>query len=77
MVAIGEIGLVYHYDGYDRGSQSVLLREQLDLAKQLDLPVIIHARDCTEDYLRILQEFRPRGVVHCFYGCVFFVWVVL
>ena len=46
----------------------VLLREQLDLAKQLDLPVIIHARDCTEDYLRILQEFRPRGVVHCFSG---------
>ena len=68
VVAIGEIGLDYHYEGYDRGSQSVLLREQLDLAKQLDLPVIIHARDCTEDYLRILQEFRPRGVVHCFSG---------
>ena len=65
---LGEIGLDYHYEGYDRGSQSVLLREQLDLAKQLDLPVIIHARDCTEDYLRILQEFRPRGVVHCFSG---------
>lgn len=68
VVAIGEIGLDYHYEGYDRGSQNVLLREQLDLAKQLDLPVIIHARDCTEDYLRILQEFRPRGVVHCFSG---------
>lgn len=68
VVAIGEIGLDYHYEGYDRESQSVLLREQLDLAKQLDLPVIIHARDCTEDYLRILQEFRPRGVVHCFSG---------
>ena len=38
VVAIGEIGLDYHYEGYDRGSQSVLLREQLDLAKQLDLP---------------------------------------
>ena len=70
VVAIGEIGLDYHYEGYDRGSQSVLLREQLDLARQLDLPVIIHARDCTEDYLRILQEFRPRGVVHCFSGSV-------
>lgn len=68
VVAIGEIGLDYHYEGYDRESQSVLLREQLDLAKQLDLPVIIHARDCTEDYLRILQEFRPCGVVHCFSG---------
>ncbi|WP_298483009.1 TatD family hydrolase [uncultured Ruminococcus sp.] len=68
VVAIGEIGLDYHYEGYDREAQITLLREQLDLAKQLDLPVIIHARDCTEDYLRILTEFRPRGVVHCFSG---------
>lgn len=67
-VAIGEIGLDYHYDGYDRDAQIHLFREQLDLAKQLDLPVIIHARDCTEDYLQQLREFRPRGVVHCFSG---------
>lgn len=66
-VAIGEIGLDYHYDGYDRDAQIHLFREQLDLAKQLDLPVIIHARDCTEDYLQQLREFRPRGVVHCFF----------
>lgn len=44
VVAIGEIGLDYHYAGYDREQQIILLREQLDLAKQLDLPVIIHAR---------------------------------
>ena len=68
VVAIGEIGLDYHYDGYDRDAQIHLFREQLDLAKQLDLPVIIHARDCTEDYLQQLREFRPRGVVHCFSG---------
>ena len=68
VVAIGEIGLDYHYAGYDREQQITLLREQLDLAKQLDLPVIIHARDATEDYIRILEEFRPRGVVHCFSG---------
>ena len=67
-IAIGEIGLDYHYAGYDREQQIILLREQLDLAKQLDLPVIIHARDATEDYIRILEEFRPRGVVHCFSG---------
>ena len=67
-VAIGEIGLDYHYDGYDRDAQIHLFREQLDLAKQLDLPVIIHARDCTEDYLQQLREFRPWGVVHCFSG---------
>ncbi len=68
VVAIGEIGLDYHYPGYDRDKQITLLCEQLDLANQLDLPVIIHARDCTEDYLRILTQFRPRGVVHCFSG---------
>lgn len=68
VVAIGEIGLDYHYPGYDRDTQLTLLREQLDLANYLDLPVIIHARDCTEDYLRELREFRPRGVVHCFSG---------
>ena len=66
--AIGEIGLDYHYEGYDRDVQIRLFREQLDLAKQLDLPVIIHARDCTEDYVNILREMRPRGVVHCFSG---------
>lgn len=68
VVAIGEIGLDYHYPSYDRDKQITLLCEQLDLANQLDLPVIIHARDCTEDYLRILTQFRPRGVVHCFSG---------
>lgn len=68
VVAIGEIGLDYHYEGYDREQQLTLLRQQLDLANQLELPVIIHARDCTEDYLNVLKEFRPRGVVHCFSG---------
>lgn len=59
VVAVGEIGLDYHYEGYDRDVQIRLFREQLDLAKQLDLPVIIHARDCTEDYVNILREMRP------------------
>ena len=68
VVAIGEIGLDYHYGSDNKNAQITLLREQLDFAKQLDLPVIIHARDCTEDYLRILREFHPHGVVHCFSG---------
>ena len=68
MVAFGEIGLDYHYGSDNKNAQITLLREQLDFAKQLDLTEIIHALDCTEDYLRILREFHPHGVVHCFSG---------
>ena len=66
--AVGEIGLDYHYDGYDRDRQIRLFREQLALAKELDMPVIVHSRDAAEDTVDILGEFRPRGVVHCFSG---------
>lgn len=66
--AIGEIGLDYHYDGYSREKQLKLFEEQLILAKELDLPVIIHSRDACEDTLNMLKKHRPKGVVHCFSG---------
>lgn len=66
--AIGEIGLDYHYDGYDRDKQIKLFSEQLELAKALDMPVIVHSRDACEDTLNILKKYRPKGVVHCFSG---------
>ena len=66
--AIGEIGLDYHYPGYDKAAQIRLFRAQLGLANDLGLPVIVHARDCTQDCLEILRAFRPKGVVHCFSG---------
>ena len=67
--AIGEIGLDYHYEGYERAVQHRLLREQLALAKELDLPVILHCRDAVGDMLEILREFAPlSGVMHCFPG---------
>ncbi len=69
--AIGEIGLDYHYqDGCPREQQIALLRQQLELAAELSLPVILHDRDAHEDMLTLLQEYRPRGVVHCFSGSV-------
>lgn len=68
IVAIGEIGLDYHYDGYDREKQISAFEKQLDLAKELDKPVIIHSRDATEDTLNILRKYKPKGVVHCFSG---------
>lgn len=69
--AVGEIGLDYHYeDGCPREQQIALLRQQLELAAELDLPVILHDRDAHEDTLALLREYRPRGVVHCFSGSV-------
>lgn len=67
-VAIGEIGLDYHYEGYSREKQIKLFCEQLELAQTLDLPVIVHSRDACEDTLDILRRYRPKGVVHCFSG---------
>lgn len=66
--AIGEIGLDYHYDGYDHDKQIKLFEEQLVLAKELNLPVIVHSRDACEDTLDILRKHKPCGVVHCFSG---------
>lgn len=67
-VAVGEIGLDYHYEGYDREKEIYLFRRQMDMAKKLNLPVIIHSRDATEDTLAILREYRLPGVMHCFSG---------
>ncbi len=68
--AIGEIGLDYHYEGYNRNKQIELFEEQLLLARELDLPVIVHSRDACEDTLNILKKYKPAGVVHCFSGSV-------
>lgn len=67
--AIGEIGLDYHYEGCDAPQQKRILREQLALAQELDLPVILHCRDATGDMMEILREYAPlNGVMHCFSG---------
>jgi len=68
VVAIGEIGLDYHYDGYDRDLQLKFFEEQLVLAKKLNLPVIVHSRDATEDCMNLLKKHKPNGVMHCFSG---------
>ena len=66
--AIGEIGLDYHYENYDMDKQILFFRQQLELASELSLPVIVHSRNASEDTLDILKEYRPAGVVHCFSG---------
>lgn len=66
-VAVGEIGLDYHYD-IDKTLQKRYFEAQLELAKKLDLPVIIHDRDAHADTLEEIRRFRPKGTLHCFSG---------
>jgi len=72
VVAIGECGLDYHYDGYDKAAQESLFREHIRAAQESGLPLIIHSRDADEDMIKILrQEFarKPfKAVMHCFAG---------
>lgn len=69
LVAIGEIGLDYHYDGYDRTAQIRLFEQMLQLAKDLDLPVSLHIREAFADAFAVLDNFSDmRGVVHSFTG---------
>lgn len=67
-VAVGEIGLDYHYDFSPRDEQLEVFESQLILANELNLPVIVHDREAHEDTLRLLKKYKPRGVVHCFSG---------
>ena len=68
VVAVGEIGLDYHYDFSPRDRQLAVFERQLILANELNLPVIVHDREAHEDTLKLLKKYRPKGVVHCFSG---------
>ena len=66
-VAIGEVGLDYHYDGYDREAQIKLFQEMLQLAQDNDLPVSFHIREAYADFFPVVANFpKVRGVVHSF-----------
>lgn len=71
LVAFGEIGLDYFYDYSPREVQQTVFRTQLELARELGKPVIIHTRDAWDDTFRILREVPGiPGIVHCFSGGV-------
>ena len=70
-VAYGEIGLDYHYDHSPRETQRLRFREQVQLARELRLPIVIHTREAQEDTIAILKEEKAHelgGVFHCFSG---------
>ena len=68
VVAIGEIGLDYHYEGYNKELQKKYFIEQINLANELNLPVVIHSRDADMDMLEILKNNKIKNnfVMHCF-----------
>lgn len=67
-VAIGEIGLDYHYDRVPRDVQRQVFEAQLEVARRLGLPVIVHCRNAFDDCLAILKRAGVSGVMHCFSG---------
>jgi len=68
LVAIGEIGFDYYWDTTFKDAQREVFQRQLDLAEELNLPVMIHSREATEDTLSVLKNAHVRGVIHCFSG---------
>lgn len=70
VVAIGEIGLDFHYDFSPREKQIEMFERQVKLSKELDIPIIVHDREAHEETYKILRKYRPKGVVHCFSGSV-------
>lgn len=68
IIAIGEIGLDYFHNKENKEEQTRLLEEFFKLAEELNLPVIIHNRDATDDLLKLLKKHHLKGIIHCFSG---------
>ena len=71
VVAIGEIGLDYHYDFSPRDLQRRVFARQISLARELELPIVVHVREAYEDVVSILKSEHAGdvgGVIHCFSG---------
>lgn len=68
VVAVGEIGLDYYWTKDTKQKQLEVFEEQIKLAQRLDLPIIVHSREATEDCMNLLRKYKPKGVVHCFSG---------
>ena len=69
VAALGEIGLDYHWD-IPKDAQHRVFEEQLQLARELDVPVVIHDREAHGDVMALVRKYRPKGLMHCYSGSV-------
>ena len=69
VLALGEIGLDYHWD-IPRDVQNRVFEEQLQLARELDVPVVIHDREAHGDVMALVRKYQPKGLMHCYSGSV-------
>ena len=67
-VAVGEIGLEYHYDFVPKDVQKYVFEKHLELAVKYDMPVIVHDREAHADTMELLKKYNPKGVLHCYSG---------
>lgn len=70
VVGLGEIGLDYYYGKDNKKKQLELFEKQLKIAEEMNLAVVIHSRDATEDTINCLRKYNVKGVIHCFSGSV-------
>ena len=69
IIAVGEIGLDYHYE-CDKELQKKVFLKQLEIARKYNKPVIIHSRDCINETYNILKDYNLKGIMHCYSGSV-------
>lgn len=68
IVAIGEIGLDYHYEDYNKHLQQEVFKKQIEIAIKNNKPIIVHSRDSIQDTYNILNSYNAKGIIHCFSG---------
>lgn len=68
IIGVGEIGLDYYYGKDNKVKQISLFNKQLELAKKLNLPVVVHTRDAFQDTYGLLKKYELKGIIHCFNG---------
>jgi len=76
VVALGEMGLDYHWDKSPKDVQKDIFRKQINLAKKVNMPIIIHNREATEDIIKVLKEENAKevgGIMHCYNDSVKYV----